>query len=88
MPRPKNMQPLRQFSQYDVVKLKTLPSSRVDASDPFNRRSPRVGDVATIIEVYETPPGYELECSGEGGITEWMLAFSPEEADFELLASA
>jgi hypothetical protein len=56
--------------------------------DPFNLRPPRVGDVATIIEVYDTPPGYELECSGEGGITEWMLSFSSEEADFELIPRA
>lgn len=84
----KDTQSPHQFSQYDVVRLESIPSITVDASDPFNLRSPRVGDIATIIEVYANPPGYELECSGEGGITEWMLAFSPEEADFELVTPA
>jgi hypothetical protein len=56
--------------------------------DSFNLRPARVGDVACIVEVYEAPPGYELECSDDNGITEWLLAFSEDEADFELVTPA
>jgi hypothetical protein len=27
----------------------------------FNTRPPRIGDTATVIEIYTNPPGYELE---------------------------
>ena len=46
-------------------------------------RPPQVGDVASVIEIYDNPPGYELECSDKNGITEWMHAFSPEEIKLE-----
>jgi hypothetical protein len=82
------MQAKRKFSQYDVIRLKSLPSRLVSALDSFNLRPARVGDVACIVEVYEAPPGYELECSDDNGITEWLLAFSEDEADFELVTPA
>ncbi|MEF9928014.1 MAG: hypothetical protein RR775_13475 [Massilia sp.] len=46
-------------------------------------RKPEVGDVAWVIEIYEKPPGYELECSDKNGITEWLHLFSPDEIKFE-----
>ena len=30
-------------------------------SNTFNTRPPRIGDIATVIEIYTNPPGYELE---------------------------
>jgi hypothetical protein len=46
-------------------------------------RKPQVGDIAWVIEIYEDPPGYELECSDRNGITEWMQAFAPGEIVLE-----
>ncbi|SHG63732.1 hypothetical protein SAMN05428948_1386 [Massilia sp. CF038] len=73
---------------YDAVRIKGLSQPHVFESDCFNMRQPRVGDVAYVIEIYEGPPGYELECSGENGITEWLLAFSPEEVELEKVAGS
>jgi hypothetical protein len=53
--------------------------------DEFNRRAPQIGDVATIIEVYSDPPGYELECSNEHGITEWLAGFKADDIELELI---
>jgi hypothetical protein len=42
-----------------------------------------VGDVGTILEVYETPElAFEVECSDPGsGITIWLEAIYPEELE-------
>lgn len=70
------------FKQYDVVRLKAINVSV--STDEFNLRLPVVGDVATIIEIYSSPLGYELECSDVGGITQWMIAFRPDDVVLEL----
>jgi hypothetical protein len=70
---------------YDVVKIKKLHKPIDFQSDEISVRAPIVGDVATVIEVYTTPPGYELECSGKHGITIWLHAFEPEEVELELV---
>ncbi|MBX7228448.1 MAG: DUF4926 domain-containing protein [Burkholderiaceae bacterium] len=74
-----------QFAQYDVVMVKSFLTEKLAEADAFNRRPPRVGDVATIIEIYSNPIGYELECSDADGITEWMVAFEPHEVELELI---
>jgi hypothetical protein len=51
------------FAQCDVVKIKAILKEVRFKPDGVNRRVPRVGDVATITEVYSVPAGYELECS-------------------------
>lgn len=73
------------FRQYDVVKLTKLLAPLDDSDDEFNLRQPVVGDVATIIEVYSKPPGYELECSDHNGITLWLMAFHPDDIELELV---
>lgn len=73
-----------QFKQYDVVKLKAVTSQANTIVDEFNLRQPVVGDVATIIEVYLSPPGYELECSDSNGITQWLVAFDLDDVELEL----
>ena len=70
------------FLQYDVVRIKALPLSS-QIPNQFDLRMPRIGDIATIIEIYTKPVGYELECSDQDGITQWMMAFAPGEAEFE-----
>jgi hypothetical protein len=68
---------------YDAVRIKVLCRPLGVVPECFNTQEPRVGDVAFVIEIYEDPPGYELECSGEDGITKWLLTFSPEEIELE-----
>jgi hypothetical protein len=74
-----------QFAQYDMVKVVGLHKAVSFEHDSSNQRSPRVGDIAYIVEVYSNPPGYELECSATNGETEWLLAFSPSEIELELV---
>ena len=74
-----------QFKQYDVVKIKNFTTKKRKRGDVFNKRSPKVGDVATIVELYKDPLGYELECCDANGITEWLIAFQPNEVELELI---
>ena len=74
------------FEQYSMVRLKKINKEFSNKELLFDKRKPQVGDLATIIEIYHTPRlGYELECSNENGITEWLITFSPEDAVFELV---
>lgn len=68
---------------YDVVKITAFCKPVHFAPDGISIRPPRVGDKAAIIEIYGDPPGYELECSGRDGITEWLCAFASDEVEFE-----
>jgi hypothetical protein len=68
---------------YDAVTIKALRQSVRSGLGKDDIRQPQVGDVAWVIEIYDHPPGYELECSDKNGITEWMQAFSPEEIKLE-----
>jgi hypothetical protein len=72
------------FKQYDVVRLIAFNVQQAALSDDSNLRRPAVGDVATIIELYSSPLGYELECSDADGITQWLFAFRPEDVVLEL----
>lgn len=75
---------IMKFMQYDVVKIVAFNVQQASFSDESNLRQPAVGDVATIIEVHSSPPGYELECSDADGITQWLVAFRPEDVVLEL----
>jgi hypothetical protein len=77
------MTDVRGFSQYDAVRIRRLPAHHQAANDAFNVRPPRVGDIAYIVDIYTDPPGYELECSDQDGITQWLIAFSPDEVELE-----
>jgi len=68
---------------YDAVRIEELrkPASLLDG----DIRQPQVGDVVWVIEIYENPPGYELECSNKDGITEWLQAFRADEIKLEKL---
>jgi hypothetical protein len=68
---------------YDTVRIKAFRHPVDVEPDKFNRRPPRVGDIACVIEIYANPPGYELECSDGNGITEWLHAFSPEDIELD-----
>ena len=72
------------FKQYDVVRIVALNMEKFALADESNLRRPMVGDVATIIELHSSPVGYELECSDANGITQWLMAFRPEDVMLEL----
>lgn len=41
-----------------------------------------IGEVATIVEVYQTPKeGYELEFVAEGGLTKALFAIRPDDIE-------
>lgn len=73
-----------EFKQYDVVKIMAFSLEQAALADESNLRQPEVGDIATIIELYSSPSGYELECSDANGITQWLMAFRPEYVVLEL----
>lgn len=68
---------------FDAVRITELRQPVNSNSRKGDIRKREVGDVAWIIEIYEKPPGYELECSDKNGITEWLQSFSPDEIKFE-----
>jgi hypothetical protein len=70
---------------YDVVEIKKLHRPIDFQADGTSVRAPIVGDVAAVIEVYTAPPGYELECSAQNGITIWLHAFAPEDVELEVI---
>jgi len=74
---------LTQYSTVRIVALhREFDQSSVERR--FDRRLPRIGDVATVVEVYRSPSlGYELECSRPDGTNEWLITFSPEDAELE-----
>jgi len=74
------------FKQYDAVRLKGILAPIAQLNDEFNLRSPKTGDVAYIIEIYENPLGYELEYSDADGITQWLMAFQPHEVELEFVS--
>ena len=74
------------FKQYDTVRITKLRETPAVDTLGISRRLPKVGDVAAIVEVYETPSlGYELECTSAGQ-TEWLHSFRAEDIDLELVA--
>jgi hypothetical protein len=72
------------FAQYDVVNVKAFHKEMMFEPDGMNWRPAQTSDVATIIEVYNDPSGYELKCCGPGGVTEWLLAFAPEDIELQV----
>ena len=76
------------YKQYSVVRVKEIRKQFNEDDMAFMKRVPVIGDVATIIEIYEKPTlGYELECSDKNGITEWMVTFAPDEVELQLVDS-
>ena len=73
------------FNQYDVARLKCINAPIPELDNEFNWRRPVLGDIATIIEIYARPLDYELECCDWNGITEWMMAFPPDDIELELV---
>ncbi len=74
------------FAALDVVRLVRFVKTFEYVKDPNNRRRPKVGDIATILQVYRSGTlGYKLECKNGRGETQWMLSFRIDEIDLELM---
>jgi hypothetical protein len=79
------------LTQYSTVRIVALHREfdQSNAERGFDRRLPRIGDLAAVVEVYRLPClGYELECSNpDDGTNEWLITFSPEDAEFEIVST-
>jgi hypothetical protein len=71
------------MKQYSVVKITKLNTVFKVHENNFGSRPPRVGDIATILDVYED--AYDLECSDSDGVTIWLEMFNTSDATFELI---
>jgi len=70
---------------YDVVRVVAINNQQLLESNVFDLRPPRIGDVATILDVYDDPAGYELECSDETGVTLWLIGCTEKDVELESL---
>jgi len=68
------------FKTYDVVRvIAILDKKTVIVDAPNQRRPPKVGDLATILAVYDDPYGFELECCDADGSTIWLGSYLPSQ---------
>ena len=75
---------LTAFKQYDVIRVIEILTPKEFHADSFNSRPPRVGDEATIVEVYLEPGlGFELECCDPSGVSLWLQTFGPDDLEVE-----
>ena len=65
------------MKQFDVVKVTAIRSGRFEGEKVFYKRSPMIGDVGTVLEVYADV--YEVECSDTDGTTIWLGAMYADE---------
>ncbi len=72
------------FHQYQRVRLTAVRRDfRLHECVP-GTRVPRTGDIATILEIYRKPPGYELECVDQRtGETYWLASVAPGDVSLE-----
>jgi len=76
------------FHQYDVVKIIDIDSNYVWQRTLGFGKSPDIGDIATIVEIYKYPiVGFELECCNKDE-TLWLETFSNNQVKLELIKKA
>jgi len=72
--------------QYDVVRILAINRGFKENEYYPGTRSPAIGDLATVIEIYKKPElGYELESVNSKGETDWLVSMSPEDMEFEVI---
>ncbi|MDC9520303.1 hypothetical protein PSH55_04080 [Pseudoalteromonas sp. Angola-31] len=71
------------MKQYSVVKVISLNKKFIYSEKSFGSRAPQVGDVGTIVEVYDG--AFDIECCDVNGVTIWLEIFEPSDGDLELL---
>lgn len=77
-----------EFKQYDVVRILEIlnPVKMNSCGSGMGCSYPKVGDVGTIVEIYTDPcVGYDIECSDDDGVTQWLTVFEPSEIELELI---
>ena len=76
-----------ELRQYELARVRELTSSEIDRDGwRINRRSPRVGDVGTLIDILQAsglPDRYVVECPSTlgDGSTEWLSEFTADELE-------
>ena len=66
------------MKQYDVVRVTAIRDDRFARARPSFQRHPQVGDLGTILEVYDD--AFEVECSErDTGVTIWLEPMFPDE---------
>ncbi|MEI8373441.1 MAG: hypothetical protein WCJ35_11495 [Planctomycetota bacterium] len=76
------------FSMYDEVRVVKVLSKAAMERFPQDQRPPQPGDTATILEIYTRPPGYELECCDDQGMTIWLGGYGPDDLELERIWQA
>ena len=71
-----------QFELFDTVLVEKV---YLAAQNECNKPTPQPGDIATIVEVYSNPQGFELECCDSTGRTIWCGGFEPSDLQLKLL---
>ncbi len=71
------------MKQYSVVKIVSLNKAFIHSDKSFGSRAPQVGDIGTIVDVYDG--AYDIECCDENGVTLWLELFEPSDGNLELL---
>jgi hypothetical protein len=75
------------LAEGDWVRLVRLPEpAPAFEPDAFNRRPPRVGDIAQVVDLREEAPEYELECR-DGDRVEWLQPASAGQYGLEPCAA-
>lgn len=64
---------LHRYNRVRVISI--LNKASILAETRGQRRSPRVGDIATILDIQDDPLAYDLECSDKSGTTQWEGTF-------------
>jgi len=71
------------MQQFSVVRIMSLKREFKHCENSFGSRAPRVGDIATIIDLYDE--AFDLECCDENGITLWLELFEAKDAQLDLV---
>ena len=71
------------FPQHTVVRVSSIRAGRFDGQPIYDVRHPQVGDIGTVLEIYERPElGYEVECSDpKTGASIWLAGMYPDELE-------
>ena len=74
------MPPLQPYAAVRVVAIR---EDRFAGEKVFYQRLPRVGDLGTVVDIYERPElAYEVECvDAATGATVWLDAMYPDEVE-------
>lgn len=66
-----------------VVRVTTIRADRFTGATFVHGRSPRLGDIGTVLEKYEKPEvAYDVECSDPAtGATLWLAVMFPDELE-------